>query len=228
MANFGDFVAGVGSGYLKQDEQRREEQLAARKLKMANDMAMQLEERKRALEQKYPKYQFFTKMGNGDIVGVDTQGRPARVLEADPDTKKQMSEAAAAKSAEDRARAAYYEAQSGLLGAKTADPQRFMQPTRPKGEGPYKRAPNEYTAEGQDTAYYRFLQSRGKPDPYGKIIPAPDTPEMWQEFTKQRNERGLQAPSAGKPLGLLAAPQATGGSGDADALIDLLFQSQGG
>lgn len=228
MAGLGDFIAGVGAEYNKQDAMRREEQMYARKLKMANDMAIQLEERKRALAQQYPTYNYFTKVSNGDIVGVDTMGRPQRVLEADPETKKQVAESAAAKSAEDRARAAYYGAQASLLGAKEREPQKYMQPTRPKGETPYRRPPNEFTAADYDTAYLRFRQGRGKVDFAGKVTPAPDSPEMRQAFDEYMRAMKLQAPSAGKPQGLLnmAAPQSSG-SGDEEALMNLLFP-QGG
>lgn len=228
MAGLGDFLAGFGNAYVKQDEQKREEQMYARKLKMASDMAIQLEERKRALAQQYPTYNYFTKVSNGDIVGVDTMGRPQRVLEADPETKKQMAEAAAAKSAEDRARATYYGAQAALLGAKKDNPQAFMQPTRPKAETPYRRPPNEFSAAGFDASYQRYRMSKGKADPVtGRMLPAEDTPELRQEFQDYLRAMNLQPPSAGKTQGLLSSPQPSGSSFDEQALTDLLFP-QGG
>jgi hypothetical protein len=222
MANIGDFLSGVIGYQMKQNERSQDEAAYAKKLKLANDMAIELEQRKRALAQQYPTYAQFMKTPEGGIVGVDTLGNVKELRSASPEEREAALEERRAKSAEDRARAAYSEAQIKFLNEKTDNPQRFMQQPRQPSE---KRPPNELSASGFDSGYYRFLKSRGTKDVLGNTTPAEDTPEMRQAYQEYVRQMGLSAPGGARNL---LSPTTSGNSQGMDPeYMDSVRQAMG-
>lgn len=222
MANIGDFLGGVINYHMKQNERSQDEAAYARKLKLANDMAIELEQRKRALAQQYPTYAQFMKTPEGGIVGIDTTGRVKEVRPASPEERQAGLEERDAKSAERRARAAYSEAQIRYLGEKTDHPERFFAPRAPKDPA---RPDNQLSASGYDSGYYRFLKSRGSRDVLGNTTPAEDTPEMRQAYQEYVRQMGLSAPGGARNL---LSPMSSGqASGMDPEYMDSVRQAMG-
>lgn len=224
MAGFGNFLAGAFDYKLKQDEKQQDMAMYEKKLKLANDLALQLEERKRQLAQQYPTYSKFVTTATGDVIGLTNMGDQKRVYEADPDTRKMMmdykqamanranaqAERAPAQIAVDEARAGLLGAQAGeipskiglntartnLLTAKTENPGAF-------GTGGPR---DQLTANATLDGYNQFRKLNGTIDPInGKVTPLPDTQETYDAYKESLKRLNLRGP---QPTSSLLAPQA--------------------
>lgn len=80
-----------GSGFFNKlgqyDDEHRKEEADARKMKLAQQLQMELQEKKMELAQKYPRYTQFMKTPSGDIVGLGEYGQKGLMYQATPEEK---------------------------------------------------------------------------------------------------------------------------------------------
>lgn len=225
MAGFGSFLKGAADYQLEQNKRRQDEESYAKKLKIATEASMQLEERKRALAQQYPTYSKFVTTSGGDVIGLTNAGDQKQVYTADPETKQTLLDYKKAMSARANAQAdrvpaqiAADEADALLKTRKANSPQEFMQ--KPRQSQPM----NLLNARQSDTSYTEWLKINGtvEDDGTGKMVrrPLQDSPENRQRWQDSVRARGLMTPGMGAAPASTAEPDF-----DPDALMEAMSGS---
>lgn len=206
MANLLSFLKGVADYQVKQGENDKDMEMYERKLQLANKLQLQLEENKRMLAEKYPKYQQFFPTATGDVVGVDEQGRSKKVYEADSETKNLLRAGKEAEIGKKKAEAEsksldddYKQSQIDYNKERTSHPERFRAEKAPPKD------PSLLSGAQADSSYRNWLYQNGpqSTDVTGKVVkePLPDTPENYQRYQQSAASRGLKLPGGNQPQG---------------------------